>query len=132
MDMAVEAFVDPEAGIRALLLAEFPDLEVGETPGTGLAEKLPYVAVDLQGGAQDYFQDDPVLDIDCFAPTKAAAKLLAAEVSAFLCCYPHTVMVGTRRFTIDSVGVVRRPVPEPWDDESIRRVSATYQLSARR
>lgn len=128
-------FLDPRLGLRELLLANFVDLapvNIGRFPGTSLGDKLPYVAIEIQGGAQNYFTDEPVMDIDYFAATNAATSLLAAEVSAFLLGYPHTVLVGTRRFTIDSVGIPRRPVQEPWDDENIGRESATYQFTIRR
>lgn len=128
-------FMDPEEGLRALLLANFPNLDeinVGNFPTTGLAQKLPYVSVELQGGLQTYFEDEPLIDLDFFATTKDGAKNLAAEVLASLLDSHRTVVVGSRRFTIDTVGVIRRPVKEPWDDEKIRRQSAIIQISIRR
>lgn len=125
-------FVDPEEGLFVLLGGQFPDATIGSFPETEVALNLDYISIDLLDGNQDYFQDNPIIDIDVFSATRAQSKKLAGEVSALLLGYPWTVRVGARRFTIDSVGVIRRPVKEPWDDENVRRTGATYQLAVRR
>lgn len=128
-------FINPAEGLRELILANFPDLleiNVGLFPGTALGDKLPYIAIEVQGGGQDYFTDEPLVDMDFFATTHGGANLLAGEVTSFFLRYPQSIVVGTRRFTIDRVGVVRRSVKEPWDDENIGRESATFQFTIRR
>lgn len=135
MSAETDTFVDPEEGLRELFLAEIDDIEarqIGEFPADNPTGMAYYIAVETIGGPRDYFQDSPLIDIDVFANSRALAKSVSETVSDLLLGYPKTVLVEGRRFTIDRVGVVRRPVKEPWDDENVRRQGATYQLTVRR
>lgn len=107
-------------------------LQVGEFPGSDLDEKLPYVSVEVVTGRADYFEQDPIVDIDVFAKTRAEAKKLAGAIQLAFLQYPHSVQVAEREVTIDTVNCNRLPVKMPWEDPQIRRQAATYQFSVRR
>lgn len=105
---------------------------VGEFPGLGLKNKLPYISIEVVSGAADYLEQDPVVDIDVFADSRAQAKKLAAALQLAFLRYPHSVQVADRTITIDRAVCISLPVKLPWEDEKIRRQSATYQFSVRR
>lgn len=146
-------FIDPVEGARALILKWIDsgavDLSwegqsavlaagdhVGELPDAGIGERLPFIALDLVGGGQDYFEDHPFIAIDVFTNRrgggKARAKKIAAGISLAFLRYPDSVVVGERIFQIDSATSVQSPMAVPWGDENIRRITARYELSVRR
>lgn len=118
--------------ITALDIEGVADASVGEFPGSGLAEKLPYVSVELVDGVQDFFESNPVVDIDVFAGSRAEAKRVAAAIVMGFLRYPRSVQVKDVVVTIDSVSILTSPVKRPWEDSNIRRQSATIQFSVRR
>ena len=131
-------FRDPEEATREFVLDCFKDLEdfgaanVGNFPGPGLAEKLPYVSVDLVDGPADYFEASPIMAIDVFAGRKDLAKKLAWELQLYFMRYPQVVEVQGRAFVLDFAECLSIPHDVPWDDTKVRRQSARYQITSRR
>lgn len=136
-------FIYADEGLRGLILAQsdailgpLQSINVGEFPGEDLLGRIgdkAYVAIEVIDGNGDRFGSEPVIDIDVFALTRAKAKSVAAAVALLILRYPESVALsGGRVFTIDSANCTRFPVKLPWDDEQIKRQSATYQLSVRR
>lgn len=109
-----------------------PDTQIGEWPGSDLDQKLPYIAVEVVDGPADYLESEPVVDIDVFAATRKGAKSIAAAIQLAFLRYPSGVNVAGTWVTIDRVVCTGLPVKREWDDPSIRRQSATYQLTVRR
>lgn len=131
-----------DEGIRALILAQtdlilgpLGDLNIGEYPGADLKTRIgdyAYVSIEVVDGNADRFESEPVVDVDVFALTRAKAKSVAAAIMLLFVRYPETVQVAGGHFTIDRASCLRSPVKLPWDDDTIKRQSATYQLSVRR
>lgn len=143
--MAELAHLDPEEGVRALILKwaaddigirGLPDdasNHVGRWLETGLAAAAPYVSVDLIGGPQTYFDAHPVLQIDWFSDVSTAdVKSMAADTTLRFLQYPDSVAIGDRTFLVDSASVIQQPLKTEWEDENIRRMSARFELSVRR
>lgn len=135
--MAEETHVYADELMRELVLSlgieELEDPEqVGEFPGSDLKDRLPYVAIEVVTGTADYFEQEPIIDIDVFASSRSEAKKVAAALQLAFLQYPWSVQVAERNVTIDEVRCNRTPVKLPWEDPEVRRQSATYQLSVRR
>lgn len=135
--------IDPEKGVRLMVRAavsEYAEInltesQVGQWPTSGqtvIDADHDYISVEVGDGTQDYFESNPIIDIDVFTyDNKARAKKLASAISLYFLRYPQSVMVEGRLFQVD---VARCSVPKgmPWDDTKIRRISATLQLTVRR
>lgn len=133
----MESFPDIENVVRALLLRDFavrlPNQgQVGTDFIVDFTGRLPYVRLERVGGSSVRLNDYPLVDVEFFDDTTADLKSLSADVHAYLLGYPHSVELGSRRVTLDTVGVTVAPRRLPWADENIRRFAATYQLSIRR
>lgn len=109
---------DPRMG------SEFPD-QITE-------ELLPFIRVERIGGARMRLSDHPIVDIDVLAKTRGEARLVSEAISSLLFRYPGMVVVGTRGVKFDSVECLRSPTRAPYDDDTVRRYGATYQISVRR
>lgn len=109
---------DPRMG------SEFPD-EVTD-------DLLPFVRVERIGGPRTRLNDHPLVDIDVLARTRDDARSLAERISTLLFSYPGMVVVGSRGVKFDSVDNPRTPARVPFDDDTVRRYGATYQISVRR
>lgn len=133
MPQTLEPFAPAEDVLLDLLIAGFPDDIKGS--GTQLAdvdaEHTPFVLAQRVGGPSTRLNSYPLLDLEVFAPTRAAAVSLSERISAFLLGYPRSVETGGRFVVIDMVEETRPPVELPWDD-NMRRIGATYQISVRR
>lgn len=136
--MSVTVFPDIEAAVLDWLKAEFAILadEAGEVdthvgadmPGVSLESRLPFVWARRTGGADRFFSDYPVVDIDVFGSTRRAAYDLSESIRAKLLAAP--VLAGG--VVIDTATTRTSPIRLPWDNEKVRRWGATYELSARR
>lgn len=130
--------IDPEAGLRQMVMdaVTLPQKQVGQWPEsddvTPLEEKLPYVSVEVNGGEQDYFASEPIVDIDVFADRKSEAKNVAAAIVLYFLRYPQSVVVDGRYFMVDHVDIISVPQDIPWDDPKIRRQSVTIKPTVRR
>lgn len=92
-----------------------------------LEDALPFVRAGRAGGAPirgEEHTDRPVVDIDCFAKTRAEARGMARRIEQMLLAAQHP---------IDNVNILMGPQRVPWvDGIPIVRFYASYQLSLRR
>lgn len=136
--MAELAHIDPESGLRAMVMAAtgYPEARVGQWPESDdfvtLSEKLIYVSVEVNGGEQDYFESAPIIDIDVFALKKLDAKNAIATIVLYFLRYPQSVVVDGRHFMVDAVDIISVPQDMPWEDPKIRRQSVTIKPTVRR
>lgn len=109
----------------SLPLVVFPDIEaeligyldgvlaagVGSQWPERLAERLPFVAISRGGGAtyQRFVLDEPTIDIDCLAATKAAAHDLAQLVRAQLFAAEGTTQGAARIHRVQDVSLIWLP-----------------------
>lgn len=131
-------FTDARAGLRALLERDISaptghTLTVGAWPSTNLADKLIYVAVEEIDGDASYTRADYLLSVDVFAPSRALARSVSQAIQRYLLGYPGGVRITEGGFfQPDEVFCTQTPRPGDWEDDSIRRQSAQYSISARR
>lgn len=120
------AFPDIEAALVTLL----EDLATTDTATpANLQTAMPFIRVTRFGGADDRFTDSAAVNIDTFAATRADSLALAQTILQRLISGPQ--VVGTT--TLDYTTTATAPNEVPWsDDQTIRRFSASYRLSARR
>lgn len=138
--MSETTFMSVEKGVTALALsrpaiggAQLPTAEGwGEYPGIALADRMPYVSVEVVSGEQTFLQDEPLVEVNAFAASWSASESLLNHISLSLMGYPRSVTLGSRRFIVDSCRTIQRPRREDWEDDKVRRMSAIYQLSIRR
>lgn len=92
-----------------------------------LLEELPTVQIEVVGGSDDGFRlDRALVDVNVYAATRAEAIALAAVVHGLYL----TELRGSK--ATDAVfGMVRtlsRPAVRPYENTSLRRVGATYEM----
>lgn len=119
---------------------DFPDLEtavmdlLSDLASTGtvapadLLTSMPFVRVMRIGGGDTRFIDTAHVDVDAFGATRAAAYSLAEACREVLLSFPYVTAVGV----IDSVVTDSGPHEIPWGDPNVRRLTASYTLTARR
>lgn len=100
----------------------------GTVTPSDLQQHLPFHRVKRFGGDDDLTTDTARITIDTFAGTYAAARTAAEAVRQRLISHPHRSDAGV----IDRVTTTTAPVEVPWADPNIRRLTATYTVSARR
>ena len=135
------------------LLAAFPDAEVvaktlidGRVVVGGVAARVvtetppdfspPLIEVQrLPGaGANDGLADYPHVQFACFGPDRQTAWAMARAVEQIVLASAATGVVlpdGTNQL-IDSARSVNSPDQRPYDDQTKRRVVATYRFAMRR
>jgi hypothetical protein len=126
----------PYASVEKLLVAwlesQLPTVTrvVTELPAQ-LATKLPVVQVVRFGGPDDQPTIDlPTVDVDCYAASRGTAEDLAEDVRDLLrFTLPGKTVGGT---TVSRVQTIAGPHWRPWDDTTMRRYGASYQLTVRR
>lgn len=118
MDLLSDLVTDP-ADVGTVVPA---DLQTRITAGRIV------IRVRCIGGTDDRFFDNPRVDIEVYAGTRAAAMPLAETIRQRLISKGRRTAYGV----IDRADTEVRPQEVPYDDPDIRRVSATYRLSARR
>lgn len=129
-------FPDTEEAL-ALLIEQWrdadslPALEVGGDLPVDLASGS-YVFLERIGGSRTRLNDYPTVDVEVFAPGRAAARSLSESIDALILGYPHGVTVGSEKVVIDAAASLRTPTLLPWEDSRVKRYGATYQLSVRR
>lgn len=99
-----------------------------QTPADEDLEKaLPFVRAGRTGGAPirgSEHTDRPVIDIDCFAHTRAEAKDMAKRIEQMLLAAQHP---------LDDTNILMSPQRVPWvEGVPIVRFYASYQVSLRR
>jgi len=138
--MAEKPHADVQEVVRALLLAELEvdgepadPRRVGPYPGVKTVYDPYYISIEADTGSADYFGQRTPVDIDVFAPRVATAKTIAFAINLILLRYPWSVRVDAdRNYVIDEVTDAGTPTSMPWDDNSVRRLGASYTISLRR
>lgn len=89
---------------------------------------LPFIQVNRVGGGDNYVTDSAMVDIDCFAATRATASTIARTVHAAMMRLKHTAVNGV---LVDSVETVTGPQWINYDDENLQRYVSTYIVESR-
>lgn len=120
-------FADVEAGLVAWLQARFAgDRAVTELPADLSTGRVVRV-MRISGGDRDLVIDDAIVDVDCYAATRAESRSFAEQVrAAIVYDLPGTVIPGGVVARVNT-GVGPRWIP--WDDLNVRRFGATYQIT---
>lgn len=133
-------FKDVEKALTVWLAETFFDpsdvgtwLHVGtELPDAGsklsLVARDPFVLVQIAGGADNFFTDQPTVRIEVFGRTRTTTYDLSEAIRMRLLAAP-LVAGGV---VIDSAATRMRPAQLPWEGDKVRRRGATYELSVRR
>ncbi|MBF6358200.1 hypothetical protein IU449_27260 [Nocardia higoensis] len=88
-----------------------------------------YIFVNRVGGKEDGVADNPVVDLEYVAPTRAAAKALKKTAQERIRHAGNTAPGG---FLIDTVDEVTGPMPMDPMQRQLREFTATVRLSYRR
>ncbi|MFG2352579.1 hypothetical protein [Streptomyces sp. NPDC048521] len=103
------------------------DVVVRDELDNNLLNELPTVQVQAVGGDDDGFRlDRPFVDIDVYHSTRAEAIDLAKTVRTLVL----TVLRGsqTTNAVFGRTETISRPVVRPYENTSLRRVGATYEI----
>jgi len=113
--------------VLAWLTGEFPSARVAtEAPAAITGEVIRVLRI---GGANRFVLDRAVVDVDCWALTRNGATDLAEAVRDSMCFrLPGTV---TAAGVVTAVATISAPIWRPWENTSVRRFGATYQLFIR-
>lgn len=84
--------------------------------------------VERIGGPRSSFEDRPLLQIDSFGATRALGYALSEQIDQFMLATPIRLSAAI----IDTVSVSVAPRRVPWDNDNIRRFSASYRATLRR
>lgn len=120
---------DVEAALAVALTAAFPAARVcTETPGGDeFVESLPIIRVVRSGGDSTWTVDNPIVDVDVFAPTRDASRKLAELVRDWFNDLRRQ-SVGGVSFTL--VKPLMAPRWLPWGDTiPAWRFGASYALT---
>ena len=120
-------------------LAPYPDIEAALVAALGPGNVVTRLPVDLQsrlplrrvrrvGGGDDGITDVARVDIEVYAANRAAAMDAARQIQQKLISGPFTA-AGV---VVDRCTTEIGPHEVAYPDETIRMVSATYRVAARR
>lgn len=117
---------DVELALTTWARATFDATVCTELP-SNLETVLPLIQVEQIAGSGTRFSVDPLIDVDVYAANYAAARDLARAV--------YRALVLLRGIVDDvvvrDVRVSSLPSRRPYDNSALRRVGATYSVSAR-
>lgn len=118
-------YVDVEKALIGWLGEQFSTVRVCAELPADLPERTIQV-VRFGGGRPSVPFDDANVDIDCYAPTRVAARDLAEQVS-------HAVMYALPRYATDgaifiSAACISAPAWAPHDNTNVRRMTAAYRI----
>ena len=122
------AILDIELELITLATARFPDAVVRDELDNRLLEELPTIQItQVPGGSDDGLRLARMLvDVDVYAATRADAVALAREVHHWM---TETVRAATTQTAVFSrVRGVTLPATRPYENTSLRRVGATYEV----
>lgn len=123
--MAGLTYGDVEAITVAWLAAQFDGVRVcTETPATLPAQVIQVVR--FGGGRPSIPYDVATVDVDCYAADRAASKQLAEQVAHALVFDLPGYRAGTT--AVLSVECLSAPSWAPWDNTTVRRTTAAYQI----
>jgi len=120
--------VPAETALVAWLKSAFPAARVATETPADLAGNLPCIVVTRFGGTDEQFStfDNPTLDFDCYAASRAAARELAYEVrSSIRNDLPGQIVAGAFASRTRSIA---GPSFTPYDNTSLRRFTYSAQI----
>lgn len=119
---------DAELVLVAWLHDAFPDARVVTETPANLQDVLPCIRVTRFGGADEEVStfDNPTLDFDCYAATRADARSLAYAVRSSI---RNDLPGQTRAGAFASRSrTLAGPVFTPYDDTTLRRFTYSAQI----
>lgn len=122
------ALVDIELELIGRATARFPDAVVRDELDNQLLNELPTIQINqIPAGDDDGVRLARMLvDIDVYAATRADAITLAREVHAWVTGELRSSSTPT--LVIGRTGAITLPAIRPYDNPSLRRVGATYEI----
>lgn len=123
------SYAEAETVLVAAAAAHFTSARVCTETPPDLATVLPVIRITRFGGGADqvYTFDNPQVDFDCYAATRAAAQTLAYQVRSWL----HGTVDGT---TLSSVAFVARvqdiqgPTWTSYENTAVRRFTYSAEI----
>lgn len=126
--MAAVGSVDVETLLIGWLQGQLgPSVVVRDEVDNMLADELPTVQVERAAGDDDGFRlDRALIDVNVYAASRSAAAALSATIRALML----TVLRGstTGGGVVAGVTVVTAPAWRPYENITLRRYGATYQV----
>lgn len=124
--MARVGEVDIELLLIGWLQERLPDTVVRDELDNNLAAELPTVQVQRVGGDDDGLRlDRALVDVDVYAASRAEAITLSAAIRGLLLAARGS---ATATAVLGRVGTISAPVARPYENTSLRRVGATYEI----
>jgi len=124
----VTVLVDIELELISRCTARFPDAVVRDELDNKLLNELPTIQINqIPAGDDDGIRLARMLvDIDVYAATRADAIALSKEVHEWVTgelrgSHGDTIVIGR-------TGAVTLPAIRPYENTSLRRVGATYEI----
>lgn len=124
--MSVGTFVDLEGVAVDLFTEKLPDVRVVTVLPANI-DGLELIRVTRSPGANDARTARPRLDVECFAPDRAAMWVLAGRANNALAEISGHMYGGVQ---IDTVNTVTDPVPGWWSP-TVQRSVAVYEFDLR-
>ena len=127
--MAAVGSVDVELQLMKWLRPRLdPGVVVRDELDNSLLDELPTVQVQrIPAGGDDGIRlDRAFIDIDVYAAKRADATALSATIRGLLLSELRGSATTEAVFT--RVGTISPPAPRPYDNTSLRRVGATYEI----
>jgi hypothetical protein len=124
--VSVGRFVDVEGLVVDWLVEQVPDVRIV----TKLPENIDgieVVRVTRSPGTNDQMRSLPRVDLESFAPSRAAMWILAGRVNDAMARLSGDEVGGTQ---VDTVNTVTDPVPGWWSP-TVERAVAVYELDLR-
>lgn len=127
-------YAEAETVIVAAAVAHFTGKRICTETPNDLAAVVPAIRITRFSGISDeiYTFDNPQVDFDCYAATRAAAQTLAYDVRAWVRQTLPGSIIGddtTGRAFVARSQDIQGPVWTPYDNTSLRRF--TYSAALR-
>jgi|SRR5690606_7669830 len=121
-------YVPVETVLIEYLSSEFPAALVLTETDDELADTLPVVKVERIGGGDRVITFDVArVDVEVFAATRFDARDLSEQIRSNLrYVLPGKTITGA---VVGDVNTISGPNSAPWEDTSIRRFVATYEIT---
>lgn len=124
----VSRFPDVEAELVGWLTTHLPAITFSTETDAELQDQLPACRLYRIGGADsDYRLDHPLIDCDTFAANREAAHDAAHDVHDCLRFSLAGQIAGG--MVVGQVRTIQGPRWTPYDNTTVRRFVATYQLT---
>lgn len=121
-------YAEAELVLVTGLKAAFPSARIATETPADLNDVLPCIVVTRFGGTEDEFYtfDNPSMDFDCYAATRAAARTLAHQVRTWVRRDLPGQTVGGA--FISRTQTVTGPIWTPYDNTTLRRFTYAAQI----